>query len=66
MNRRELLALFGAAAAVSPSGGTAQQAKIPTVGVLLIESSSAQRFGRSFPEALRQLGYLEGQNIHLD
>ena len=66
MKRRHVLAVFGAAAAGYPAGAFAQQAKIPTIGLLAVESLSAQQFRRSFPQALRELGYLEGQNIRLE
>jgi len=66
VRRRDLLALAVGAAALCPISGTAQQPKIATIGILTIDSLAAQQFARLFPEALRELGYVEGQNIRLE
>jgi putative ABC transport system substrate-binding protein len=61
MRRREFLTLVGSAAAL-PIAAHAQQAKMPTVGVL----SPSKREGdllEAFTRSLRQAGYVEGQNI---
>jgi putative tryptophan/tyrosine transport system substrate-binding protein len=44
----------------------AQQAKVPTVGVLVAETLGSTEFQRHLKEALRQLGYVEGQNIRFE
>src|SRR2546423_7470169 len=60
MRRREFLGAISAAAAV-PFVASAQQAKIPVIGVLT--------FGNSEPsvsllrESLRELGYVDGQTM---
>src|SRR5947208_4712448 len=67
MRRREFMSLFGAAAAVWPLGGRAQQpAKLPTVGALVIGSTDPEQFWRDFRQGLRDLGYVEGQNIRFE
>src|SRR5438034_9480241 len=61
------MSLFGAAAAVWPLAGRAQQpAKLPTVGALVIGSTDPEQFWRDFRQGLRELGYVEGQNIRFE
>jgi putative tryptophan/tyrosine transport system substrate-binding protein len=67
MRRREFMSLFGAAAAVWPLAGRAQQsAKPPTVGALVLGSTDPEQFWREFRQGLRDLGYVEGQNIRFE
>jgi putative ABC transport system substrate-binding protein len=66
MRRRELLALVAGAAALQPQFSAAQQAKVPTVGVLLVQSPGSEQFQRGLKEALRALGYIEGQSIRFE
>ncbi len=66
MRRRDLLAVIAGAAALQPQFSAAQQAKMPTVGVLLVQSPGAEQFRRQFREALRELGYVEGNNIRFE
>jgi putative ABC transport system substrate-binding protein len=66
MRRRDLLALLGGAAAFWPLAGAAQQPKMPTIGVLVVGSPGSERFWRLFREALRDLGYVEGQNVRFE
>jgi putative tryptophan/tyrosine transport system substrate-binding protein len=64
MRRRELIALFaGVAAACGPLAAAAQQPRIPTIGILVAETLGANQFQRQFRDALRALGYVEGQTI---
>lgn len=66
MDRRQFVAFVGGAAAVSslsvPFAARAQQ-KIPRVGVLLV--SGPENMG-PFREALRALGYVEGNTIQIE
>src|SRR6516162_5142822 len=65
--RREFMSLLGAAAAVWPLAGRAQQpAKLPTVGALVLGSTDPEQFWREFRQGLRDLGYVEGQNIRFE
>ena len=59
------LGLIVALGAFAPqSATTAQQpAKVPRVGVLVRDSPPADRFLEPFRQGLRDLGYVEGQNI---
>ena len=67
MRRREFMSLFGAAAAVWPLAGRAQQpAKLPTVGALVLGSTDPEQFWREFRQGLRELGYVEGQHIRFE
>src|SRR5438874_3323765 len=62
MRRREFVPLLGAAAAW-PLSARAQQPKVPTIGALVIGNISPEEFCREFRQGLRDLGYIEGQNI---
>ena len=60
------MSLFGAAATVWPLTGRAQPAKLPTVGALVLGSTDPEQFWREFRQGLRDLGYVEGQNIRFE
>jgi putative ABC transport system substrate-binding protein len=66
MKRRELLALLGGAAATWPFAILAQQARVPTIGVLVVGAPGSQQFWKLFQQNLRELGYIEGQNIRFE
>jgi putative tryptophan/tyrosine transport system substrate-binding protein len=62
LRRREFITLLGGAAAAWPFAARAQQAtKIPRIGII----DDAPRW-KAFRHELRDLGYLEGQNIAFD
>ena len=62
MRRREFITLLGGAAAAWPIAASAQQpGKIPRIGII----DDAPRWN-AFRHGLRDLGYLEGQNIAFD
>src|SRR5260370_37276852 len=59
MRRRDFMALLGSAAATWPVAAHAQQpAKISRIGIL-----DDAPMWQAFRQALRELGYVEGQNI---
>jgi putative ABC transport system substrate-binding protein len=62
MRRRDFIAVVGGASALRPLTGLAQQPKVPTVGALLIPEYQLPLFR----QRLRDLGYVEGQNIRLE
>src|SRR5438067_9398032 len=62
MKRREFITLLGGAAAW-PLAARAQQSKVARIGALYIGLADAQSFKNEFREGLRELGYVEGQNI---
>src|SRR5258706_2156044 len=63
MIRCEYIALTGGAAATWPLAGHAQQSKVARIGALYIETADVESFKKELREGLRELGYVEGQNI---
>ena len=66
MRRRTFITLLGGSAAVWPLAARAQQPKVPTIGALVIGNISPDEFWREFRQGLRDLGYIEGQNIRFE
>jgi putative ABC transport system substrate-binding protein len=67
MKRRDFIALLGGTAVALPIAARAQQlAKVPRVGILSPADSEAAATLSAFREAIRDLGYIEGQTIALD
>ena len=64
MKRREFITLLGGAAAAWPLAARAQQTKVHRLGVLLV--GNREPFSRLFGEGLRELGYIDGQNIQIE
>ena len=65
MKRREFITFVGGAAAW-PLAARAQQPAVPTIGALVIGNISPEEFWREFRQGLRDLGYIEGQNIRFE
>src|SRR5262245_7214999 len=63
MRRREFVTLLGGAAATWPLNARAQQSKMARIGALYIGLADAESFKNELREGLRELGYVEGQNI---
>src|ERR1700674_1702878 len=69
MRRRSFMTFLGSAAALWPLSALAQQArKMPTIGVLWHAGSAQEEapFLNALRQGLRELGYVEGQNIALE
>jgi len=66
MNRRALISLIGGAAAWPLAARAQQPAKVPRVGILSPAASETAATLTAFREAIRDLGYIEGQTIALD
>jgi putative tryptophan/tyrosine transport system substrate-binding protein len=70
MKRRQFITLLGGAAAAWPLPARAQQsAGMRRVGVLMDGAATGARpqsHAAAFMQGLRQLGWIEGQNIHID
>ena len=65
MRRREFMLLLGAAA-VRPRAAVAQAEKVPRIGILALGNPNPQQFMKSFREGMRDLGYVEGQNVQFE
>jgi putative tryptophan/tyrosine transport system substrate-binding protein len=66
LRRREFIALLGGGAAGWPFAARAQQRKVPTIGVLVVRAPGWDQFWRLFRDAMRQTGYVEGQNVRYE
>jgi ABC-type uncharacterized transport system substrate-binding protein len=64
VRRRDLLGLVSGAAALRPFVATTQAQKLPIIGVLL--QGSEEAVPQLLPRALRDLGYVDGQNVRLE
>ena len=64
MQRRRLV-FSGLATLVAPFFASAQARKIPRVGVILAHAMP-NSFMEGFQRGLRELGYVEGRNIHVE
>ena len=63
MRRRDFITGVAGSGAAWPLAGRAQQSKVARIGALYIGLADAQSFKQEFREGLRELGYVEGQNI---
>ena len=70
MRRREFIAGLGSAATAWPVAARAQQPdRMRQVGVLMHAAATEteyQSFLAAFVQGLRQLGWIEGQNLHVE
>src|SRR5215831_9962192 len=67
MRRREFMILLGAAAGAWPLAGRAQTpAGVARIGILSDTASPPTPFEPPFVQGLRDLGYVEGQNIVIE
>src|SRR5262245_37740165 len=66
MRRRQFIILLAGAAVLRPLSSIAQQRKVPTIGVLVVRAPGWEQFWQSFPDAMREIGYIEGQSIRYE
>jgi putative tryptophan/tyrosine transport system substrate-binding protein len=66
LKRRDFITLLGGAAARPFAARAQQPAKLPVVGALVIGNTDPGQFWREFRQGLRDLGYIEGQNIRFE
>jgi putative ABC transport system substrate-binding protein len=67
MERREFIGLLGGAAAAWPFAGRAQQAKLPTIGLLGVSTRANWRpWTAAFVERLAELGWSEGRTAAIE
>ena len=67
MNRRDVITLLGGGAVAWPLAARAQQAAVPTIGVLLSQTLGpfAERIA-AFHRGLKEGGFVEGANLAVD
>jgi putative ABC transport system substrate-binding protein len=63
VNRRDFISLLGGAAAGWPLAARSQPSKVVRIGALYIGLADAESFKKELRDGLRELGYVEGQNI---
>jgi putative ABC transport system substrate-binding protein len=63
MRRRTFFKLIGGVTPFYALTASAQQANVPTIGVLVRAAPGWQQFWELFREALRQIGYVDGKNV---
>jgi len=66
MRRRDFITLLGGAAAWPVAARAQQPAKIARIGILTQGSSGGDGFEQNFRTALRELGFIEGQNYTIE
>jgi putative ABC transport system substrate-binding protein len=67
MRRREFITLIGGAAVTWPLAARAQQQeRIAHIGYLSLASPPLNKYDEAFVAGLRELGYLEGKNLHIE
>ncbi|MEZ2148042.1 ABC transporter substrate-binding protein [Bradyrhizobium sp. DN5] len=65
MKRREFITAFGAAAMTLPLPAQAQKLAMPVIGSLNRPSPGSETFGEAFRRGLKQMGFVEGQNVSI-
>ena len=65
MRRREFVTLIGGATVTWPLTAHGQRTRVPQIGLIQPSSRLPENY-RAFRDGLRDLGYVEGQNINLD
>ena len=68
MRRRDFIAGLGSAAAAWPLSARAQQAAVPVIGYLGVQSADDDYTNVTFPfhQGLKDTGYVEGQNVAIE
>jgi len=66
MQRRTFIAILGGAAAWPVSARAQKTARMPRLGVLLYSTPQDDPQARALEEGLRDLGYIDGQNISIE
>jgi putative ABC transport system substrate-binding protein len=65
LRRRDFITLLGGTAAW-PLAARAQRNPIPVIGFLAVGANGPNRWGASFYQGLKEVGYVEGQNVTIE
>jgi putative ABC transport system substrate-binding protein len=63
LRRRRLIQLLGSAASTWPLSARAQRSRVYRIGAIYLGVADAAAFTKALREGMRELGYLEGQNV---
>src|SRR5262249_15069816 len=66
IGRREFITLLGGATAAWPLVARGQQPAMPVIGSLNVANPRSSPQNQAFEQRLRELGYVDGQNIAFD
>jgi len=66
IGRRQFISALGGAAVTWPLAAHAQQPPMTRVGIVTIQPRTDPNYYAAFDQRLRELGYVEGQNLALD
>jgi len=66
VRRRGFITLLGGAAAAWPLAARAQQAKLPTIGLLNSGTASSAPYTVAFVQRLRELSWIEGRTVAIE
>ena len=66
MRRRHFIRVIAGSAVAWPSIARAQQTKLARIGVLYIGTADAESLKQELREGLRELGYVDGNNISFE
>jgi putative ABC transport system substrate-binding protein len=66
MRRRKFITALGGAALALPLAVHAQKSVTPVIGVLSASRAGSEPFGNAFRRGLKEMGFVEGQNVSLE
>ncbi len=66
VHRRKLVKLFGGVALAWPLAPLAQRSRVARIGAIHLGVADATSFTTELREGMRQLGYMEGQNLEFE
>src|SRR3569832_87965 len=66
MRRRDFITTVASAAIILPLAAQAQKFRTPLIGSLNRPSAGTETFGDAFRRGLKQMGFIEGQNVLIE